>query len=363
MVVAVATALMPLWALAGNQEVAEQIGASLRSSGQIHGYKIGVKFQDGTAWLRGTVATQAQMDAALKIVSHTPGVKNVVNNMTIAGEGPESAGQLQQVTGAMAPERSRPPMAADLAVPQAAGANNRALLSYPTTGRVEPVATSFDSRPVQPAGVEEPAPGPDAVSPATTRFTGMAQPQTQSRSLFARPGQPIPMAMVQNTAPGVGMAPGSSPAAGMMPGSAMPGAPGMAPGMGMVPGSSPTAGMMQAGPMPGAPGMVPGQGGPIPQYAAPAAMGAPAGRYDQPYMPNYAWPGYAAYPNYAALTYPKQYSPTAWPYIGPFYPYPQVPLGWRKVTMQWHDGWWFLDFDDGSHKGPLSGVFRPLSWH
>jgi hypothetical protein len=69
-------------------------------------------------------------------------------------------------------------------------------------------------------------------------------------------------------------------------------------------------------------------------------------RYDQPAMPNYAWPSYAAYPNYAALTYPKQYSPTAWPYIGPFYPYPQVPLGWRKVTLQWSDGWWFLDFKD-----------------
>ena len=61
--------------------------------------------------------------------------------------------------------------------------------------------------------------------------------------------------------------------------------------------------------------------------------GAAPARYDQPYMPNYAWPSYAAYPNYAAVTYPKQYSPTAWPYIGPFYPYPQVPLGWRKVTL------------------------------
>ena len=65
-----------------------------------------------------------------------------------------------------------------------------------------------------------------------------------------------------------------------------------------------------------------------------------------PAMPNYAWPSYAAYPNYAAVTYPKQYSPTAWPYIGPFYPYPQVPLGWRKVTLEWSDGWWFLDFKD-----------------
>ena len=33
-------------------------------------------------------------------------------------------------------------------------------------------------------------------------------------------------------------------------------------------------------------------------------------------------------------------------YIGPFYPYPQVPLGWRKVTLEWDDGWWFLDFKD-----------------
>jgi hypothetical protein len=30
--------------------------------------------------------------------------------------------------------------------------------------------------------------------------------------------------------------------------------------------------------------------------------------------------------------------------------------------MEWRDGWWYLDFDDGSHKGPLSGAFRPLSW-
>ena len=85
---------------------------------------------------------------------------------------------------------------------------------------------------------------------------------------------------------------------------------------------------------------------PLPAYmpGGPAPMGPVA--HDQPHMPNHAWPGYAAYPNYAAVTYPKQYSPTAWPYIGPFYPYPQVPLGWRKVSLEWDDGWWFLDFDD-----------------
>ena len=68
--------------------------------------------------------------------------------------------------------------------------------------------------------------------------------------------------------------------------------------------------------------------------------------YNLPNVPSYAWPSYAPYPNYASVTYPHQYSPTAWPYIGPFYPYPQVPLGWRKVQLEWDDGWWMLEFDD-----------------
>jgi hypothetical protein len=100
------------------------------------------------------------------------------------------------------------------------------------------------------------------------------------------------------------------------------------------------AGAMAAAPVVAisqATGMMPAQL-PGPGYAA-----VPA-RYDHPSLPGYAWPTYAAHPNYAAVTYPKQYSPSAWPYIGPFYPYPQVPLGWRKVTLKWDDGWWNLDF-------------------
>ena len=105
-------------------------------------------------------------------------------------------------------------------------------------------------------------------------------------------------------------------------------------------------GMGMGGGMGGGMMMDGGMGGP------PAAMGyVPGGmsgavNYDNAQMPGYAWPSYASYPNYAALTYPQQYSPTAWPYIGPFYPYPQVPLGWRKACLEWDDGWWFLDFSD-----------------
>ena len=53
-------------ALAHNQEVAEQIANKLRHSGQMSDYKIGVKYQDGTAWLRGRVSNQDQMNTAIR---------------------------------------------------------------------------------------------------------------------------------------------------------------------------------------------------------------------------------------------------------------------------------------------------------
>lgn len=110
------------------------------------------------------------------------------------------------------------------------------------------------------------------------------------------------------------------------------------------------------GPMGGGmgPGMGGGMGGPMAGGPTPGGSNM---MYNQPNNPNYAWPSYAQYPNYSAVTYPTQYSASAWPYIGPFYPYPQVPLGWRKATLEWDDGnwnlsfsprtdrwWWFLDW-------------------
>ena len=77
-------------------------------------------------------------------------------------------------------------------------------------------------------------------------------------------------------------------------------------------------------------------------------------------MPQYAWPSYAAYPNYGAVTYPKQYSPMAWPYIGPFYPYPQIPLGWRKAQLEWDDGYWNLNFNPRTDK--WWWFFNPENW-
>ena len=100
---------------------------------------------------------------------------------------------------------------------------------------------------------------------------------------------------------------------------------------------------VQVAPVPEPMSQMPAGPAGIPAYGQPGS-GASHTVYNQPNFPNYSWPSYAQYPNYAAVTYPSQFSASAWPYIGPFYPYPQVPLGWRKAQLEWDDGYWNLNF-------------------
>ena len=98
-----------------------------------------------------------------------------------------------------------------------------------------------------------------------------------------------------------------------------------------------------AGPPPGAAGPYPfppgvAGGDPLPLNGMPAmAPVDPAG----PRLPPYAWPTYAPYNNYSRVAYPQTYPYNAFPYIGPYYPFPRVPLGWRKVQLEWEDGHWY----------------------
>jgi hypothetical protein len=98
--------------------------------------------------------------------------------------------------------------------------------------------------------------------------------------------------------------------------------------------------MTLSGPAAGGPGGYVNDGGPIPEGPAGGVGGSGA----MPGPPNYAWPSYAPYPNFSAVGYPTAYPWQAWPNIGPFYPYPEVPLDWRAVTLRWDDGIWWLDF-------------------
>jgi hypothetical protein len=105
---------------------------------------------------------------------------------------------------------------------------------------------------------------------------------------------------------------------------------------------TPPPGKVLNGPLP------PGAVGPLPPGlgADPVPIGvAPTpGAYDlnPPKLPPYAWPTYAPYNNYSRVAYPEAYPYQSWPFIGPMYPFPKVPLGWRAVKLEWQDGhWWF----------------------
>ncbi|MEN6457788.1 MAG: BON domain-containing protein [Thermoguttaceae bacterium] len=257
--VAAATAVMPALVLAGDHEVAEQIANDLRQSGQMSDdARIGVKFQNGTAFLRGRVSSEAEADTAARLALETPGVGRVDYNGLVVGS-PD--------------ERSAPVATRDAAKTRRPGLAKRLEAAFRgNSDRAERVPTSYTQANAEQTSAEEPQELPRRmVAPARTAM----QPAVRGPVAYGANGAPVPT---------------YSPAT--------------------------------------------------------ARAGVAPARYDQPCMPNYAWPSYAAYPNYAAVTYPKQYSPTAWPYIGPFYPYPQVPMGWRKVTLEWDGGWWFLDFKD-----------------
>lgn len=225
------------------EKMASNVAQALKESGRLQGYAVGVKYEDGVAWLEGRVTSEEQSATAAELARGVQGVAHVVNKLEIAAPEPKQSAReevmlttLEESQAEMAPAPLPPNPAA---MPAAMAGSNR----------------------------------------------GMPRPMARTAGVQAR----MPQGQVQAAQYGAGYAGGAMP-----------------------------------------------QG-----YSTAGAQGA---SYDQANMPGYAWPSYAAQGNYAAVTYPKQYSPAAWPYIGPFYPYPQVPLGWRKVTLEWDDGWWNLDF-------------------
>ena len=98
---------------------------------------------------------------------------------------------------------------------------------------------------------------------------------------------------------------------------------------------------------------------PLPPGAAPfnpivepAPLGVPghaAPDIQAPNLPPYAWPTYAPYNNLSRVAYPEAYPYNAFPFIGPYYPFPKVPLGWRKVTLEWEDGHWYIGRNSAPH--------------
>jgi len=264
-----------------DREAAQKIANNMKSSGLLKDYRVGVKYQDGVAWLTGTVTSDAQKATAEKIARRSAGVEHLVSKLTI-GPGQKKSKEQPPVVQQSAPRPLKAKPMADASVKPVVNretGQRKADLANIHRGRMHSKQPVRSRRSMARRKVRNNSPRPYA-------RIGQAPRNAQA----GRRGQPVRPASYGGPAMGMGQPMGA------------------------------------AGPMPAGRGQ--------------------AVSYDNPQMPGYAWPSYAANPNYAALTYPTQYSPSAWPYIGPFYPYPQVPLGWRKVTLEWDDGWWFLDFKD-----------------
>jgi osmotically-inducible protein OsmY len=335
-------------------ELATAVAAALRDSGSLKGYRVSVKAKDGTVWLTGTLSSLDQLQAAVSLAEQTPGVERVVNRLSVTdavAAKPESSSlfslpeSMRSLIG-LAPPAGLPPRE-DAAVRQAAGTMERGgvQLANGNTSVGESIGLIQLTQGQRGALGKAHYPG-QSHDPDLAENIQMVTPGRQPMPwpTGAPVGQPIPMRVAARPQRG-GMRP-----AGYGEPMVLPGPQGYADyavdGQ-MVPGSMQITEGGMAVPNSGMPmGGGPGMGQPMPMGGSGVGMPAVPVRGGGPNMPNYAWPSYAANPNYAALQYPTQYSPTAWPYIGPFYPYPQVPLGWRRVSLEWDDGWWFLDFDE-----------------
>ena len=281
------------------QQITQGIAQAIQGSG-VRGHDIDLRYKGGVATLLGKAQSPQDVARLTQVISRVPGVRQVNNQLRAPGMNPvsQTGGSNQrvaeQIAQALAANRLN---GLDIEVRYNAGkATLSGPIPHPQVAMIAhqlaasvPGVLQVDNR-LQVVGM----PGQPGGFPGTGHQGQNVMP-------------------VSHQAPG-GMHPAMM-AAGAMGGMAA-GAMGMAPG-GMGPGAGPHA-----------------HGAGNPSHMA----------YDLPNLPNHSWPTYAAYPNYAQVSYPKEYSASAWPYIGPFYPYPQVPMGWRQVQLEWDDGAWNLNF-------------------
>ncbi|MFO0937707.1 MAG: BON domain-containing protein [Gemmataceae bacterium] len=85
-----------------------------------------------------------------------------------------------------------------------------------------------------------------------------------------------------------------------------------------------------------------GASGPMVEPTPLGAAGSGSMDPGAPPLPANAWPTYAPYPNISRVAYPEAYPYNAFPFIGPYYPFPKVPMGWRSVSLKWEDGHWYM---------------------
>lgn len=302
-IAAAVTTFAPAAVQADDQQIADFIRSKLQTEqqqGNLRGFNVDLKVDRGTVWFDGSVSNVDQENLILRTAQQAGhlGVVQVVDDIEVAPPMATPAYSQMQAT----PERAIPAIVPGSSA--ARTANMQAPLGVPADQQAMAQQVQYQQQPPMPSQM-------------------MGQPAARVASMPRSAAQDYVSPMVTGEVYG-------SPMDGAIVDE-------------YVTGGEPMPFASCGGGSCGAP-MDGGYAGGAPM---PAGYGGGAGGPSEAAnLPGYAWPGYAANPNYGAVTYPKQYSAAAWPYIGPFYPYPQVPLGWRKVTLEWDDGWWQLDFND-----------------
>ena len=245
-----------------DQEIARQVATALKSqkeSGRLKGFRVNLSVDRGTVWLEGDVASRDQRLMVLEAARRIPGVKQVVNELEIRKADP--AVLVSQTTE---PAATAAPQVTPIPVAEVAPE----VVPIPVA-ETKPAPAVEATPQVIPEAVVEAKPAAEKVAAVTAPPVGTAVAPRQPQGLAAAPaaqlaqvptgqqqlGYPVPMTYVAQVQP---------------------------------------------------PAYVPGHAASVPSPVART-------RYDHPQVPSYAWPTYASHPNYAAVTYPKQYSPTACP--------------------------------------------------
>jgi osmotically-inducible protein OsmY len=323
--------LEPTPADVDSRKIAQRIIGELRDEmeqGNLRGFSVDVKVDDGVVWLKGRVASRAQKALALDIARNACGVKTVVDDLKIRADAPP----VRTAEFELTPEKLLTATNRE----EADGADDGQDADELANEVARRLRKQKDLGRLKGFGVDV------TVNDAVVWLSGHVANREQMQLVLDQARYvPGVKQVVNDLRIGTSNVAATSGAAVVAPSTYSPPAM-LNPGMG-------SGGQMPLAFAPARPAnyqIPPGSsyqpGTPMPM-ANPGVGIAPA-RFDHPMMPGYAWPSYASYPNYGAVTYPRQHSASAWPYIGPFYPYPQVPLGWRKVTLEWDDGWWMLDF-------------------
>jgi osmotically-inducible protein OsmY len=365
-----------------NTKVAEEIASAMRKK-HVQGSGIGIVFNKGTAVLTGTVADAKMKAAAQDAARSVAGVKQVDNKMTVAGArsaslrpgteaaapgggvvsashtaAPARGNRVQQVNNEVAAPSANQEIAEQIGAALTAAnldgydigirfQNGVALLDGTVGTRAERENASR---------VVSAIPGVRSVANRLACAQEPAMPPQGQRMAYG----PGPQGQGPQGQGPYGPGPQGQGPYGPGPQGQGPGPQGQPPQGNFHPAAYRQGGEMGPGGMAPQTGMPMGPGGQMPPAYGHPGMGASQAVYNNPNLPDYAWPAYAQYPNVAAVNYPQQYGASAWPYIGPFYPYPQVPMGWRDATLRWDDGQWNLMFRTRTDK--WWWYFNPTNW-